>query len=140
MRNASSKNATLCGLIQLRCDHYLVSAKSLQTQEIQTLYHLPLLGLTRLFPDATQRDIDSPFINILTTKALVQSTSPAERRGSRRLKASVFRLFSANWSVSRNDFFSVLRDSPVSSPLSVDHLPLPLSSNASFPLPVCLPM
>ena len=29
--------ATLCGLIQLRRDHYLASAQGLQTQEIQSL-------------------------------------------------------------------------------------------------------
>ena len=67
--------ATLCGLIQLRRDHYLALVKGLQTQEIQTLRNLPLLGLVRLFPDATLRDIDSAVTKGLTTKALVQSTS-----------------------------------------------------------------
>ena len=89
--------AFLCGLIKLRRDHFLASAKCLQTQLIQTLRNSQLLGLARVSLDATLRDIDSAVTKSLTTKALVQCTSKKDSaardskfKKSLRSKTSVF--------------------------------------------------
>ena len=42
--------ASLCGLIQLRRDHYLAAAKGLSVDDLQALRHAPLLGMPSLFP------------------------------------------------------------------------------------------
>ena len=137
--------ATLCGLIQLRRDHYLASAKGLQTQELQTLRHSPLLGLTRLFPDATLRDIDSAVTKGLTTKALVQSTSRKDgaagdaKKKNPRSKQASFDNFQQNWSVSRDSLsvFSTSPDPPSS--CSLDSYAARISSPPSSQLSVSLP-
>ena len=50
-----AKVASLYGSIQLRRDYWMSVVKHLSTDDIQFLRHPQLLGLPRLFPDATLR-------------------------------------------------------------------------------------
>ena len=94
--------ASLCGLIQLRRDHYLAAAKGLSVDDLQALRHAPLLGMPSLFPDATLRELNEKHHKALQTKALMQSTakkeSSSQRKSDSRPKPP-YDDFAPHWSV-----------------------------------------
>ena len=103
--------ASLCGLIQLRRDHCLATAKGLSVDDLQALRHAPLLGMPSLFPEATLRELNEKHHKALQTKALMQSTSkkePSSQRKPDTRSKPAYDDFAPHWSVSHVDVLPVV--------------------------------
>ena len=71
--------STLCGFMQMRRDQYLMGARGLSIENIQTLRHAPWADQPKIFPAQLLHKLNEVNYQSLQTRALLRATRPTER-------------------------------------------------------------